>query len=95
MTAVAAIDADMRRMTRASAACSRLMTIPGVGQLTALAVVAAIDDPSRIRHSREVGAYLGLVPGDISRGRSTMSAASRNAGTGGCGPCCTKPPMSC
>src|SRR5271155_977880 len=62
MTAVAAIDADMRRMTRASAACSRLMTIPGVGQLTALAFVAATDDPSRIRRSRDGGAYLGLVP---------------------------------
>jgi transposase len=62
MTAVVAIDADMRRMTRASAACRRLMTIPGVGQLTALAFVAAIDDPSRIRRSRDVGAYLGLVP---------------------------------
>ena len=62
MTAVAAIDSDMRQMTRASAACSRLMTILGVGQLTALAFVAAIDDPSRIRRSRDVGAYLGLVP---------------------------------
>ena len=62
MTTVAAIDADMRRMTRASAACRRLMTIPGVGQLTALAFVAAIDDPSRIRRSRDIGAYLGLVP---------------------------------
>jgi transposase len=62
MTAVAAIDADMRRMARASPACSRLMTIPGVGQLTALAYVAAIGDPSRIRRSRDVGAYLGLVP---------------------------------
>jgi transposase len=62
MTAVAAIDADMRRMTRASGACRRLMTIPGVGQLTALAFVAAIDDPSRIHRSRDVGAYLGLVP---------------------------------
>jgi transposase len=48
MTAVAAIDADIRRMTRASAACRRLLTILGVGQLTALAFVAAIDDPSRI-----------------------------------------------
>ena len=38
------------------------MTIPGVGQLTALAFVAAIDDPSRIRRSRDVGAYLGWVP---------------------------------
>jgi transposase len=62
MTAVAAIDADIRRMTRASAACRRLMTIPGVGQLTALAFVAAIDDPSRIRRSRDIGAYLALVP---------------------------------
>ena len=62
MTAVAAIDADIRRMTRASAACRRLMAIPGVGQLTALAFVAAIDDPSRIRRSRDIGAYLGLVP---------------------------------
>ena len=62
MTVVTAIDAEMRRMTRASDACRRLMTIPGVGQLTALAFVAAIDDPSRIRRSRDVGAYLGLVP---------------------------------
>jgi transposase len=62
MRAVAAIDADIRRMTRASEACRRLMAIPGVGQLTALAFVAAIDDPSRIRRSRDVGAYLGLVP---------------------------------
>jgi transposase len=61
-TAVAAIDADMRRMARASGACRRLMTIPGVGQLTALAFMAAIDDPSRIRRSRDIGAYLGLVP---------------------------------
>jgi transposase len=51
-----------RRLARASAACRRLMTIPGVGQLTALAFVAAIDDPSRIRRSRDIGAYLGLVP---------------------------------
>ena len=38
------------------------MAIPGVGQLTALAFVAAIDDPSRVRRSQDVGAYLGLVP---------------------------------
>ena len=62
MTAVAAIDKDMRRMARASGICRRLMTIPGVGQLTALAFVAAIDDPSRIRRSRDIGAHLGLVP---------------------------------
>lgn len=60
--AVAAIDADMKRLVRASDACRRLMTIPGVGQLTALAFTAAVDDPARFRRSRDLGAYLGLVP---------------------------------
>jgi transposase len=62
LAAVVAIDADMKRMVRASEACRRLMTIPGVGQLTALAFTAAIDDPGRFRRSRDLGAYLGLVP---------------------------------
>jgi transposase len=91
MTAIAAIDADMRRMTRASAVCRRLMTIPGVGQLTALAFVAAIDDPSRIRQSRDVSAYLGLVPRRYRSREVDYLAASRNAATGGCGRCCTRP----
>ena len=60
--AIAAIDADMKKLVRASDACRRLMTIPGVGQLTALAFTAAIDDPSRFRRSRDLGPYFGLVP---------------------------------
>ena len=48
------------------------MTIPGVGQLTALAFVAAIDDPSRIRRSRDIGAYLGLVDEALSVGRGRL-----------------------
>ncbi len=62
LSAVAAIDADMKKMARVSGACCRLMTIPGVGQLTALAFTAAVDDPGRFRRSRDIGAYLGLVP---------------------------------
>ncbi len=62
MAAVAAIDADMKKMTRASDACQRLMTIPGVGHLTALAFAAAVDDPERFKRSRDIGAYFGLAP---------------------------------
>jgi transposase len=62
LAAVVAIDADIRRMVRASDACRRLMSIPGVGQLTALAFTAAVDDPGRFPRSRDIGAYLGLVP---------------------------------
>lgn len=62
LAAVASIDTDIRAITRASDPCRRLMTVPGVGPLTALAFVAAIDDPGRFKRSRDVGAYLGLVP---------------------------------
>jgi transposase len=61
LAAVAAIGGDIRRMVKASDACRRLMSIPGVGQLTALAFTAAVDDPKRFRRSRDIGAYLGLV----------------------------------
>src|SRR5205814_10138013 len=60
LAAIVAIDGDIRRMVRASDACRRLMSIPGVGQLTALAFTAAVDDPGRFRRSRDIGAYLGL-----------------------------------
>ena len=42
--------------------CKRLMTVPGVGPVVSLAYVSTIDIPSRFRHSRSVGAVLGLTP---------------------------------
>ena len=45
-----------------SAVCRRLMTVPGVGPMTALAFYTAIDDPYRFAKSSSVGAYLGLTP---------------------------------
>jgi transposase len=38
------------------------MTVPGIGPINALAFQAAIDDPTRFRRSRSVGAYFGLTP---------------------------------
>lgn len=42
--------------------CRRLMTVPGVGPIVSLAYVWTIDIPSKFRHSRSVGAILGLTP---------------------------------
>ena len=39
--------------------CRRLMSIPGVGAVSAVTFVATIDDPARFRRSRLVGAYVG------------------------------------
>jgi len=41
--------------------CRRLMTVPGVGPVTALSFRAGIDNPHRFSHSRTVGAYFGLT----------------------------------
>jgi len=41
--------------------CRRFMRIPGVGPISALAFKTAIDDPHRFRHSKTVGACLGLT----------------------------------
>lgn len=59
---VAAIDRDIRRLVRAEPTLKRLTTVPGVGPITALAFLSAIDDPKRFKHARDVGPYLGLTP---------------------------------
>lgn len=48
------------------------MAIPGVVKLTALAFTAAIDDPARFRRSRDLGAYLGLVPRRYQSGENRL-----------------------
>ena len=49
-------------------ACGRLMAIPGVGPLTATAVVAAIGNGAEFRKGRSFAAWLGLVPEQRSTG---------------------------
>lgn len=44
-----------------NATCRNLMTIPGIGSITAVAFTSAVDDPQRFRKSRSVGAYFGLT----------------------------------
>ena len=52
----------MLEIVRDDAVCNRLMTIPGVGPVTSLAFISAIDVPARFRNSRAVGPALGLTP---------------------------------
>jgi len=46
---------------RQSAPCQLLMTIPGVGAVTATSYTAAIEAPENFKSSRSVGAWLGLT----------------------------------
>jgi len=42
--------------------CSRILKIPGVGELTATAIVAAVSNPDEFKNGRHMSAWLGLVP---------------------------------
>lgn len=48
----------------------RLMTIPGVGVITALSFKITLRIPERFTDSRDVGAYLGMTPREYSSGES-------------------------
>lgn len=56
------MDLSIRAHARDDGLCRRLMTVPGVGPITALSFIAVIDDPRRFASSSSVGAYLGLAP---------------------------------
>ncbi len=59
---IVAFDRHLLRLTRDHVESRRLMTVPGVGPITTLAFLAAVDDPERFKRSRSVGAYVGLTP---------------------------------
>lgn len=55
------LDRKVMRLARNDAQVRRFMTAPGVGPITALCFLATIDDPTRFKRSRSVGAYVGLT----------------------------------
>ena len=57
-------------IVREDEVCRRLMSVPGVGAVSALAFRATIDVPSRFRNSKAVGAVLGLTPAQHQSGES-------------------------
>lgn len=75
--------ASMKRiqeLANASEVCRRLMTIPGVGPVTAVAFVAAIDDVSRFRHAYQLTSYLGVTPGENSSSKRERRTGITKAG---------------
>ena len=59
---IAALYRKLLGLARDDVDSRRSMTVPGIGPITALAFRSAIDEPSRFRRSRSVGAYFGLTP---------------------------------
>lgn len=67
-------------IVRGEAVCRRLMSVPGVGPITALAFRATIDEPERFRQSRNVGAHLGLTPSRYQSGETDIQGKVSRCG---------------
>jgi transposase len=55
------LDRKVLKLARYDGQVRKFMTVPGIGPITALCFQATIDDPTRFKRSRSVGAYLGLT----------------------------------
>jgi transposase len=65
---IARIEASLLTWMRQDRAAKAIFAIPGVGLLTATAVVAAMGDAKAFRSGREFAAWLGLIPGQTGSG---------------------------
>lgn len=68
---ILAYDREIENLARHSEAARRLMTLPGIGAVTATALVASIADPAQFSSGRQLAAWLGLVPRQYSTGGKT------------------------
>ena len=62
------LNKKIRKICQQNETCYRLLKIPGVGELTATAVVAAVPDANEFKNGRHMSAWLGLVPRQSSSG---------------------------
>jgi len=77
---IASLTRKLLALARNNDVSRRLMTVPGIGSINALAFCAAIDEPSRFQHSRSVGAYFGLTPRRYASGEVDWSGRISKCG---------------
>lgn len=79
---IAVFDRMLHRRARNDPAVRRLMTVPGVGTVVALAYTATIEDPARFKRSSSVAAYLGLTPRRYQSGQCDRAGHISRCGDG-------------
>ena len=69
---IADVTTDIEQLAKQDEHCKSLMGVPGVGPMTASAMVAAIGSGAAFNNGRDFAAWLGLVPKQISTGDRTI-----------------------
>jgi len=72
------LSSEIEALARQDKGCERLMTVPGIGPIISSAMVAAIGTGDAFSKGRDFGAWLGLVPKQLSTGdRTILGSISR------------------
>ena len=74
-------DQEVAQRAKKHPVCPRLMSVPGIGPVTALHFVSALDDATRFKSAHDVQAYLGLTPGQDSSSARERSTSITKAGS--------------
>ena len=76
------LELKLQNIAANNEACQLLLTIPGIGLLSATALLAAIGDVTAFKNGRELAAWLGLVPKQQSTGgKPTLLGISKRGDT--------------
>jgi len=73
-------DKQVQRIAGEHPVCRRLMTVPGVGPVTAVRFVAALDEAARFPNAHALESYLGLTPGENSSSERQRRTGITKAG---------------
>jgi transposase len=75
---IAQAEAWIKSFMKQSALCRKITAVPGVGPITATAIVAAVGEAREFRNGRHLAAWLGLVPRQYSSGgKSCLKGISK------------------
>ncbi|MEZ4227317.1 MAG: IS110 family transposase [Polyangiaceae bacterium] len=77
---IAGADKELKQMAQHDTLCQLLMTVPGVGTVTAIRFIAAVDDVSRFATAHQLQSFLGLVPGENSNSNRKQRTSITKAG---------------
>lgn len=79
---IASVEQQLAALTKDIVLVQQLMSIPGIGLLTATALVAFVGDARRFRSGRRLASYLGLTPREYSSGnRRRLGRISKQGDT--------------
>ncbi len=78
------LEAQIQRWHRENAASRKLAEIPGLGPITASAIVATVGNAREFRNGRQLAAWMGLVPNKTPVAANRTCRASTNAATPTC-----------